>query len=345
METSLREAQPAPGWQKFAARKAITYFARRAQPLGRVSTRFVSIVGLGLGLGLVAAAVSGCGGSGGEKPAVAIKGTIVFASPHKGQYADIYLLDTQGTRRLTGDGGVTWAFPVWSPDGTQIAYITDKHQLAVVKRDGSGGAFLTPETNDSSLWPTRPAWLPDGNISFFVNGKIAVVRPDGTGVRVLTLGLPNMTEGSYPSWASGAYSWSPDGNQIVFDCSINVNEPKICVFHLFSGKSQTLLTPPRPVYALAWSPDGKKIVAGNWGLAQEASLEDLYVFDANGRGLRALAQPGEEENPAWSPDGEMIVYTSYFHSSFALSVMNADGSGAQQLLRAIGAFQPDWTAH
>ena len=92
--------------------------------------------------------------SGGEKPAVAIDGSIVFASPHKGgQYADIYLLDAQGTRRLAGAGFVNQSYPVWSPDGTQIAYITDKWQLAVVKSDGSGGAFLTPETSDPSLWP------------------------------------------------------------------------------------------------------------------------------------------------------------------------------------------------
>ena len=65
-------------------------------------------------------------------------------------------------------GNIMYANPVWSPDGTQIAYITDTWQLAVVKRDGSGGAFLTPEMDDPSLSPRRPVWLPDGNISFEV---------------------------------------------------------------------------------------------------------------------------------------------------------------------------------
>ena len=152
--------------------------------------------------------------SGGEKPAVAIDGSIVFASPHKGgQYADIYLLDAQGTRRLEGHGATNSAYPVWSPDGTQIAYITDKWQLAVVKSDGSGGAFLTPAIDDPSRRWGSPAWLPDGNISIYVAGKLAVLRPDGSGVRVLALSsLSGRTVFLVPMPGRRT------GSQIVFDC-------------------------------------------------------------------------------------------------------------------------------
>ncbi len=295
---------------------------------------------------LVVAAISGCSDSGAGKPAVAIDGSIVFASPHKGgKYADIYLLDAQGTRRLAGAGFVNQSYPVWSPDGTQIAYITDKWQLAVVKSDGSGGAFLTPETSDGSLWPSRPAWLPDGNISFFAAGKLAVMRPDGSGVRVLALSSPN-----WKNSFSGAYAWSPDGTQIVFDCTA-FSSSEVCLFDVESGESRTLLEPPWRFQAFAWSPDGKKILAGDWCCGTQGGEElpeDLYIFDADGSGLHALAQPGSEANPAWSPDGKMIVYDAFTEnsegSSQGLWVMNADGSGAQQLLSGITGVQPDWTA-
>ena len=68
--------------------------------------------------------------SGGEKPAVAIDGTIVFASPHKGgQYratATYTCSMPRGRACWRIMAGINWANPVWSPDGTQIAYITDE---------------------------------------------------------------------------------------------------------------------------------------------------------------------------------------------------------------------------
>ncbi len=299
---------------------------------------------------LASAAISACSGSAGGKPAVAIDGTIVFATPIKGQTADIYLLDAQGTRRLTGGGAVNRAYPVWSPDGTRIAYVTATDQLAVINRDGTGGAYLTPETN-SNMVTGRPAWLPDGNISLYVGGKLAVLGPDGSGVAVLTPSNPKLRTGGFGG--SAGYAWSPDGTQLVFDCGSPTSFPEVCLFDAASGESRTLLEPERAFYSFAWSPDGRKIVAGDYSGGSQGvvdAADDLYVFDADGRGLHAIAQPGSEANPAWSPNGSMIVYDcstddpeSDTGSSLDLWVMNADGSGAQRLSSGITAVQPDWT--
>jgi Tol biopolymer transport system component len=304
---------------------------------------------------LIVAMVSGCGGSEFGKPAVPISGTIVFYSGH-GKYSDIYLLDAQGTHKLTGGGSALWANPAWSPDGTQIAFITDKNQLAIYLRDGSGGATLTPEVDDVSLWPHDPAWLPDGNIAIFVHNKVAVMSPEGAGVRLLTPTNPKNWQKPGFVGFNGDYAWSPDRTQLVFDCSMYASRPEVCLFDVESNRSWTYFYPLDPFTVLAWSPDGNKILLVLYTTPtpnKPSVYKGLYVFDVNRQHLQALAQPeGKVQDAAWSPDGTQIVYQAYTPESvsedgepFGLWVMNADGSGAQRLLSKGIGLHPDWTAH
>lgn len=287
-----------------------------------------------------------CGGEqADEQPRATFEGTIVVATNVEVQgpsgttmASEISLVDAQGTHPLTSDGAIRDASPAWSPDGTQIAYITIDMQLAVIDRDGTGGATLTAKTADQSLWPRHPQWLPNGNITVEVGGTLSVFGPDGTEVAVLT--PPDFTD---------RYTLAPDGRQVAYDCSTSISS-EICVFDLQTGEGRSLLTTPRPFFSLAWSPDGTQIVAGGSTGAEDlpvdAAHEDLFVFAADGSGLHALSLPGNEANPVWSPDGTQIVFNSYTGSGsdteLGLWLMNADGSEATRLLRS-AAVQPDWS--
>lgn len=88
--------------------------------------------------------------------------------------------------------------PSWSPDGTRLAY-TRAGDIWLVGADGSGNRAVT-SGRDFDMDPT---WSPDGGWIAFTRGpsqgpSVHIVRPDGTGLRKLTVG--NAREG-HASWS------------------------------------------------------------------------------------------------------------------------------------------------
>jgi TolB protein len=100
--------------------------------------------------------------------------------------------------------------PSWSPDGTRIAFsnnLSGEGRMYIVDVDGSRVVDLSGVGEGKEV-----AWSPDGRSILFASQRdrsdgymdIYVMRPDGTGVRRLTI-----ANGETPAW-------SPDGRYIVF---------------------------------------------------------------------------------------------------------------------------------
>jgi TolB protein len=255
--------------------------------------------------------------------------------------------DGSGQRRLTNGGvagcGQEWGH-TWSPDGRQIAFVSDGIQ--VMNADGSGQRRLTSDTGFES----NPAWSPDGRRIAFTGGRdgnagIYVINADGTEQRLL---MP--AAASYFS----SPAWSPNGEKIAFTIELP-NAPgaqtrslEIYVMNA-DGSGQRRLTRITgsnfvPFASPAWSPDGKRITFVRNG--------QVWVMNAAGGGLRRLTRAGVPNfNPSWSPDGQRIAFerggrrqrTNYWPGSagYEIHVMNADGSDQQLLTR--GGSGPRWS--
>ena len=100
--------------------------------------------------------------------------------------------------------------PAWSPDSTQLAFVSklgENHEIYAVNADGSGLTNLTLSDADEK----RLVWSPDGGRIAFAgmrdgNPEIYVMDADGTHLTRLT---ENPAADSFPSW-------SPDGSRIAF---------------------------------------------------------------------------------------------------------------------------------
>ena len=198
-------------------------------------------------------------------------------------------------RQLTS-GKKSDATPRWSPDGTQLAFTSnrdgDKKQLYVLPLEGGEPACLTELKEDVA----QPAWSPDGTRLAFTSRvpdeayeqedekkrlprrftrhrykldsvgwtgdrrtHVFVVSADGSSP------AEQLTDGDYED---DAPTWSPDSARIAFcsarDDDWDVQLRQADLARRRGGGEAQRLTPDDDLYDLpSWSPDGSSI-ACNW---------------------------------------------------------------------------------
>jgi TolB protein len=261
-----------------------------------------------------------------------LSGRIVFDN-----HDDVWSINADGTglTRLTRSPWPEFD-PTWSPDGTRIAFRTDRtdrnddSEIWLMNADGSDRHRLTRGMS--------PAWSPDGSkIAYASPGEI--LCPPGRGPRCTGISIMNV-DGSgqhrLPNTAGGEYpSWSPDGKRIVFNSNL-VTQHAMSIVDV-DGSRVVDLSSVGEGWQVDWSPDGRSILFTS-RRDHPDNYTDIYVMRPDGSGVKRLTDM-RAYTPAWSPDGSHIVF-----SAPGIFMMRADGSGITSLpVDGVGETAlPDW---
>lgn len=257
------------------------------------------------------------------------------------------------TRTFTLEESGTYRFEMWTDDGVRLSicgtevldefhggpgsYVVDRyleageHMLSVDFYEYIGTERVKIQ------WERIPdPVLPVQRILFISDrdddgDEIFIADADGSNPQQLT-------HNSYPDRDP---AWSPDGQHIVFAAALEEDG----VYNLYvmnaDGSDPRLLIErggqPR------WSPDGSRIVFVRWFSENEQSL---WLVNADGTGEHPLIE-GQmvNYNPDWSPDGARIAFESFRDGNAEIYVVNADGSGLQNLSNSPDTWDgtPAWS--
>jgi Tol biopolymer transport system component len=212
--------------------------------------------------------------------------------------------------------GVPWD-PNFSPDGSRIAFVSD--------RDGDWDIYAVTAAGGSKVKLTRngrqdiqPTWSPDGGRIAFAGKRrgiwhIFLMNPDGTGLSRLT----NSTK------SDGGPTWSPDGTSIAFSRTPARGDAELYSIDL-TTRAVTRLTNNRTnEYNPVWSPDGTRVAyeryaGGRWDIWAKAAAP-------GGTAINLTRDRFVDAFPDWQP-------SCHLGSPFAWSSETLAGSEARELV-------------
>ncbi len=283
-------------------------------------------------------------------------------------FSELWLIDliSGETRQLTFDRKMN-TLPSWSPDGTQIAFLSD--------RSGTQQVYLLPIAGGEAMQFTdlkqgaasQPEWSPDGKLIAYTAAvdreprdpmapyrvTRTIYRFDGIGylddavqnifVQPIAGGAPQqLTDDAH---LDRALRWSPDGSEILYLAAHDPDRadlftPKVRTVNLEGNVHEILGLDWAFTKSADWMSDGKRIIVmASSGDQPTATKDDLWLVDRNGEILENRTRDFPlGVDVQWFP----AFSTAKTQKSETTAWVNVVNRGSKEIYAVSLTGQPTW---
>lgn len=265
---------------------------------------------------------------------------------------DIYAIGREGSNptNLTRQGSYDF-WPVWSPDGASLAFVSDRARCPswIPGDPGTCDGTDTPPPGGGNIFLLNLATQEVRQISDqWVNEPPRWANPR---TLVYSTGDPLLGDTEHALWTTDvisgetrkitlisgdvrlkiAESWSPTGQEVLFQAASATTD--IVLAQLSGLELGRIADLPFARYAMtaAWSPDGTKIAIG--GIGGQCPY-GVVVVDGSLNTITRANPPPTMCDPAYSTDGRWLAFTGItprVDGRIDLFVTNANGLGLVNL--------------
>jgi len=229
--------------------------------------------------------------------------------------------------------------PAWSPDGSQLAYVSFESGQAEVFTHNIRTGVRKSVSNYPGL-NGAPAWSPDGK-------KLALTLSKDGNPDIYILNLANnKLQRLTRHWSIDTEAvWTADGQSIIYTSS-RTGRPQLYKRSVVDkSRPERLTFEGRYNASASVSADGKHVAY----VHGEGNIYRIAVLELATKASRILTDGPLDESPEYSPNNSMILFASQEKRQAVLAAVSVDGRQKQRLAYSDdkadgGVREPSWAA-